>query len=80
MTTDIPNIQHTDKDYLEMLLHKLSVMKFHGSNYYARKQDTDKRMFDKARKEVNDFMLLLKKRGYSGDRFNVAKLEQGRLI
>lgn len=57
------------RDYLEMLIHKLDVMKYHGANYYARKQDTDKRYFDLAKKDVNNYLLLLKKRGYNGDRF-----------
>jgi hypothetical protein len=84
MTTDTQNIQlssnPTDRDYLEMLLYKLAVMKFHGANYYARKQDTDKRLFDKARADVNEYMKMLNKRGYSGERFNIKKPTQGKLI
>lgn len=55
-------------------------MKYHGSNYYARKQDTDKRLFDRARADVNEYMSLLKKRGYSGDRFNTAPPTQPKLL
>ena len=81
MTTGIQNIQlSSDRDYLEYLLFKLVVMKFHGANYYARKQEVDKKLFDAARKEVNDFMAMLKRRGYSGERFNLPKPIQTKLL
>lgn len=70
----------SDRDFLEMLIYKLGVMKFHGSAYYARKQDTDKRMFDAARADVNEFMRILKRRGYDGDRFKSVILKQGSLL
>ncbi len=81
MTTYTQNSQEwSDRDYLELLLFKLSVMKFHGANYYARKQETDKRLFDAARKEVNEYMAVLKRRGYSGERFNLPKPIQTKLL
>lgn len=81
MTTDTQNLQEwCDKDYLELLLCKLEVMKAHGKNYYARKMEADKRMFDAARKEVNDYIAILKRRGYSGERFNKPKPTQAKLI
>jgi energy-converting hydrogenase A subunit M len=69
-----------DKDYLEMLMHKLAVMKKHGSQYYAYKHDVDKRLFEAARKDVNEFLTLLKKRGYSGERFNTPPPVQQTLL
>ena len=81
MIIDIQNTQEwSDRDYLELLLYKLSVMKQHGAAYYARKMQADKILFDAARKDVNTYMTLLKKRGYNGDKFNTPKLKQGTLI
>lgn len=77
---DAEPITCVDRDYLEMLLYKFSIMKTHGANYYARKMDSDKRLFDAAKKDVNEYIHLLNKRGYSGKRFDKKKPEQGRLI
>lgn len=82
MTTDTQSIQpFSDRDYLEFLMHKLKVMKDHGNRFYAGKSDVDKRLFDTAKKEVNDFLLLLKKRGFDGSRFaNLKSYEQASLF
>lgn len=64
--TQLPS---SDRDYLEILIHKLNVMKVHGTAYYARKMESDRKLFDAAKKDVNEFMLVLKKRGYSGKRY-----------
>ena len=81
MTTDIQNtLLSSDKDYLEMLLFKLTVMKYHGANYYARKMSADKLLFDAARKDVNAYMAILKSRGYSGERFNKPRPIQSKLL
>lgn len=81
MTTDTQNLQEwSDKDYLELLMFKLEVMKFHGKNYYARKMNADKILFDASRKEVNEYIAILKRRGYSGERFNKPKPTQAKLL
>lgn len=77
---DNPVLLNTDRDYLEMLIFKLNKMKTHGTDYYARKMPADEKLFNAAKKEVNDFMLLLKKRGYSGDRFKELEVKQGSLL
>lgn len=69
-------LYNIEKDYLEMLLHKLDVMKLHGTAYYARKMKSDERMFTAAKADVNEYIRLLKKRGYSGDRFKGAVKSQ----
>lgn len=76
-----PLSSNIDKDYLEMLIHKLNIMRKHGADYYARKMETDRKLFEAAKKNVNEYLMLLKKRGYSGDRFaTVTPAEQQRLF
>lgn len=83
MTTETPNIpgsHKTDRDYLEMLMNKLKVMKAAGNAYYANKtMDTLKREFDKAKRDVNEFYTLLIKRGYDQNRFDEKKPVQKKL-
>lgn len=59
-----------DRDYLEFLIYKVNQMKMHGQNYFARKMNADKMLYDQAKRELNEFLRLLKKRGYTGERFN----------
>lgn len=70
----------SDKDYLEMLMNKIKVMKQTGTAHYANKSsDTLKRYFDIARRELNEFYTLLIKRGYDPNRFDVVKPVQKKL-
>lgn len=81
MTTEDPTSPPlSDKDYLELLLYKLGVMKNHGSAYYARKMESDKRLFEAAKADVNEFMRLLRKRGYDGSRYGKVTFKQGELL
>lgn len=81
MTTgqDMPKLCETDRDFLEMLMYKISAMKFHGTNYFARKMRADEILYNQAKKELNEYMVILKRRGYSFDRF-VTKPKQGSLV
>lgn len=74
------NLLTTDRDYLEMLMHKLNVMKTHGQAFFARKQKTDERLYNDARRDLNEFVIVLRKRGYSGARFDKPQPRQGTLI
>lgn len=69
MTGNLAPLPSSDRDYLELLLYKLKVMKDRGAMYYSGKNETDKRYFDAAKKEVNDLIHILKKKGYDGSRY-----------
>lgn len=70
-----------DKDYLEMLMNKIKHMKSAGTTYYANKtMETNKRAFDKTRKELNDFYTLLIKRGYDPGRYDGPVATQSKLL
>lgn len=60
----------TERDYLEFLIYKTNQAKMHGQAYFARKMTADKLLYDQAKKELNEFLRVLKKRGYAGERFN----------
>jgi hypothetical protein len=70
----------SDRDYLEMLMNKIKVMKQTGAQYYANKSmDANKRIFDAAKREVNEFYTLLVKRGYDPSRYDKPKVVQPKL-
>lgn len=58
-----------ERDYLEFLIYKIGNMRMHGQAYFARKMTSDKLLYDQARKELNTYLKLLEKRGYTGNRF-----------
>lgn len=59
-----------DRDYLEFLIYRVTQMKLHGQNYFARKMTADKLLYDQAKRELNEYLRVLKKRGYTGERFH----------
>lgn len=77
---DMQRLCESDRDYLEMLIHKIDVMRTHGQAYYARKMQSDQRSYDAAKKELSEYVRLLKKRGYKGDRFEILPPKQGSLL
>lgn len=81
--TGEPNTQESfnlDRELLEMLMNKIQTMKINGQAWFKRKWPTDKRLYDEARKELNGFLRLLEKRGYSGERFNKKELTQKKMF
>lgn len=68
-----------DRDALEYLMLKVTEMRQHQRDYFARKQETDKRNAMRLEREVDAIMLKLKGRGYTGERFR-DKTKQGRLM
>lgn len=74
-----PSMSKTDRDYLEMLMCKVQQMKLHGQNYFARKMQADERLYAQSKKELNEFLTILKRRGFSGDRF-INKPVQGKIL
>lgn len=70
MTGNPEPLPSSDRDYLELLMCKLDVMKEHGSAYYARKMQSDERLFKAAKADVNELIRILKKKGYSGKRYD----------
>jgi hypothetical protein len=67
------------KNAVDYLLNKIQAMRKAQRDYFARKQDTDKRLAIRLEKEVDDLILRYKARGYNGDRFN-EKAEQATLL
>lgn len=81
MTTeqDMPKLCETDKDYLEMLMCKIVTMKTTGAAYFARKMRADEILYNQAKKDLNEYLVILKRMGYDGSRF-IQKPKQGSLI
>lgn len=81
MTTgrDTPKLCETDRDFLELLLCKIITMKTTGNSYFARKMRADEILYNQAKKDLNEYLIILKRRGYDGSRF-IPKPKQGSLI
>lgn len=62
-----------------MLMFKVAKMKFHGQAFYARKMNADKNLYENSKTELNEFLQLLKKRGYNYDRFHNTEAKQTEL-
>lgn len=69
----------TERDYLEFLIYRINQTKVHGQAFFARKMLADKLLYDQAKKEMNEFLRVLKKRGYTGERFHT-KTYQSKLF
>lgn len=71
----------SDRDYLEMLMFKVEEMKRYGQAFYARKMKADELAYAEAKKDLIEWMRLLKKRGFNGQRFaQMPRYEQQRLL
>lgn len=75
------NVGPLDRDYLEMLMNKIKLMKTAGALYYSNKtMETNRKAFEATRKDMNEFYTLLKKRGYNPDRFDKPVIDQPKLF
>lgn len=54
-------------------------MKARGMDFYKSNTETNKRYFEDAKQECNDFIKICMKRGYNYNRFREAELSQGKL-
>lgn len=68
----------TDRDAVEYLLFKITELRQHQRDYFARKMETDKRLAIAAEREMDDIIRRYKLRGYDGERFR-DKTKQSKL-
>lgn len=59
----------SDRDHLEFMLYLTLEMKKHGQAWFARKMPGDEKLYNEAKERLNNFIRVLKKRGYNYDRF-----------
>lgn len=72
-------IDHNVKDDLELLMARVSEMRTHQRDYFARGMKLDLSMSKQKEREVDELMARLRARGYDGSRFT-NKTEQNKLF